>query len=182
LTDRRRAPARIAVDLLGGDGGPAAVGSAIASALRRDDSLQVIAVGPEQLCRRLVSEAAGDVAGRLTFVAAAAEVGMGEDPIPAVRAKPDATVCVAAKLVRQEHADAMVSVGSTGAAMAAAIFALDLLAGQTRPALTVTVPAARGDVVLLDVGPPATCSSSMRLPASRTRGPGWASTGLASVC
>lgn len=152
MTDRWSAPARIAVDLLGGDGGPAAVGSAIASALRRDPVLQIIAVGPEQQRRPLFGGAAGDIDGRLTFVTATEAVGMGEDPIPAVRAKPDATVCVAARLVRQEHADAMVSVGSTGAAMAAAIFSLDMLAGLTRPALAVTVPAVAGDVVLLDVG------------------------------
>jgi len=77
---------------------------------------------------------------------------MDEDPARAVRSKRDATVRVAARLVRDGAADAVVSVGSTGAALAAAVFTLGRLKGMTRPALAVVVPALAGPVVLLDVG------------------------------
>jgi glycerol-3-phosphate acyltransferase PlsX len=59
---------------------------------------------------------------------------------------------VAARLVRDGDADATVSAGSTGAALAAALFTLGRLPGVTRPALAVVVPARNGPVVLLDAG------------------------------
>ena len=157
-TDGAAAPSpRIAVDLLGGDS-PAADGTAaqvviagVTAALRRDPQLRVTLVGPTDVAERLL-RAASDLADRVQVAPATDVVGMGEDPIAGVRAKPDATVCVAARLVRDSRADAMVSIGSTGAAMAAAVFTLGLLPGVTRAALAVTVPALAGSVILLDVG------------------------------
>ena len=77
---------------------------------------------------------------------------MGDDPVRAVRSRRDATVRVAATLVRDGDADATVSVGNSGAVVAAALFTLGTLPGITRPALAVVVPAAAGPVVLLDAG------------------------------
>jgi len=142
---------RVAVDLLGGDGAPDLVVAGVVVALRKDPSLSVSLVGPEQLCRAELADA-GDVAERVSVVAASQVVDMAENPVDGVRDKDDATVCVAADLVSNGKADAMVSIGSSGAAMAASIFSLGLLPGLTRPALAVTLPAATGEVVLLDVG------------------------------
>jgi glycerol-3-phosphate acyltransferase PlsX len=77
---------------------------------------------------------------------------MDEDPARAIRAKRDATVRVACRLVRDGEADAVVSVGSTGAALAAAVFTLGRLRGVTRPPLAAIVPARTGPLVFLDVG------------------------------
>jgi glycerol-3-phosphate acyltransferase PlsX len=147
----RAEPARVAVDLLGDDGASDAVLSGVGLALRADAGLHVSLVGPPQLRQRALAGGGGD-ARRLAFVPSSQVATMGEDPIRAVRTKPDASVCVAARLVRDGAADAMVSIGSTGAAMAAAVFDLGLLAGLTRAALVVTVPAISGPVALLDVG------------------------------
>lgn len=149
---------RVAVDLLGGDGAPDAILSGITAALRCDPALSVSLVGPDQLCRHSLTKALaaqpdpGDIAERVTVVPASQVVDMAENPVGAVLSKSDATVCVAADLVAAGTADAMVSIGSTGAAMAASVFSLGLLPGLTRPALAVTLPAATGQVVLLDVG------------------------------
>jgi glycerol-3-phosphate acyltransferase PlsX len=142
-------PVRIAVDLLGGDGAPHTVIAGVAVALREDPSLSVVLAGPPELSRAVESDGSP---GQVTFIPAHDVVAMGEDPIRAVRAKPHATVAVAARLVADGVADAMVSIGSTGAAVAAGIFNLGLLPGLTRPALAVILPAATGGVVLLDVG------------------------------
>ncbi len=77
---------------------------------------------------------------------------MDEDPARAVRVKRDATVRVAARLVRDGEADAVVSVGSTGAALAAAVFTLGRLRGVSRPPLAAVVPSKAGPLVFLDVG------------------------------
>jgi len=79
-------------------------------------------------------------------------IGNEEDPVPAVRAKKEASVVRAARDVADGNADAMVSSGSTGAAMAAATFGLRRLRGVQRPALAVQLPIPGKPVLFLDVG------------------------------
>jgi glycerol-3-phosphate acyltransferase PlsX len=75
-----------------------------------------------------------------------------EDPIPAVRSHAEASVVRAAADVHSGDSDAMASVGSTGATMAAATFGLRRLAGVKRPALAALIPLPSGPVLILDVG------------------------------
>jgi glycerol-3-phosphate acyltransferase PlsX len=79
-------------------------------------------------------------------------IGNGEDPVPAVRARKEASVVRAAAAVAAGEADAMVSAGSTGATMAAATFGLRRLQGVQRPALAVQLPVPGKRVLFLDVG------------------------------
>jgi glycerol-3-phosphate acyltransferase PlsX len=79
-------------------------------------------------------------------------IGNDEDPVPAVRAKKQASVVRAARAVAEGEAAAMVSHGSTGATMAAATFGLRRLKGVQRPALAVRLPVPGKPVLFLDVG------------------------------
>jgi len=79
-------------------------------------------------------------------------IGNEEDPVPAVRAKKEASVVRAARDVAAGNAGAMVSHGSTGATMAAATFGLRRLRGVQRPALAVQLPVPGKPVLFLDVG------------------------------
>ncbi|HVE63215.1 MAG TPA: phosphate acyltransferase PlsX [Mycobacteriales bacterium] len=148
-------PVTVALDLLGGDSAPGSVlDGALLVADRRPD-IRVVLVGPPAAAAAAMAERGQ--AGRFEVVPATQVVGMDEDPARGVRTKRDATVRVAARLVRDGKADATVSVGSTGAAMAAALFTLGRLPGISRPALAIVVPAAAGPVVLLDVGANSDC-------------------------
>jgi glycerol-3-phosphate acyltransferase PlsX len=141
---------RVALDLLGGDDAPEAVVDGALLFADREPDVQLLLVGPVELAERLL--AARGASGRLRLVGAREVVEMHEDPARAVRRKRDATVRVAARLVRDGEADAVVSVGSTGAAVAAALFTLGRLRGVTRPALAAVIPAAAGPLVFLDAG------------------------------
>jgi glycerol-3-phosphate acyltransferase PlsX len=141
-------PLTVAVDLLGGDGAPESVIDGVLLARSEHPEVSAVLVGPPELADRLLRERGVD----LPVAPASQAIGMEEDPARAVRRKRDATVRVAAKLVRDGAADATVSAGSTGAAMAAALFTLGRLPGMTRPALAVVLPAVHGPVVLLDAG------------------------------
>jgi phosphate acyltransferase len=88
----------------------------------------------------------------IEVLAATESIGNVEDPVPAVRAKPEASVVLAAADVADDAADALVSCGSTGATMAAATFGLRRLKGVQRPALAVRVPIPGKPVLFLDVG------------------------------
>jgi glycerol-3-phosphate acyltransferase PlsX len=79
-------------------------------------------------------------------------IGNDEDPVPAVRAKKEASVVRAARDVSEGNSEAMVSPGSTGATMAAATFGLRRLKGVQRPALAVQLPVPGKSVLFLDVG------------------------------
>jgi len=75
-----------------------------------------------------------------------------EDPALAVRSKPDASIVQAARAVGDGRADALVSFGSTGAALAASLFHVKRLKGVRRPAVAVLLPVPGRDLLLLDAG------------------------------
>ena len=141
---------RVALDLLGGDHAPDAVVDGALLAAYEQPAVQVVLVGPVKVVERVLADRGAT--GRFELVAASQVIGMDEDPARAVRAKRDATVRVASRLVRDGGADAVVSVGSTGAALAAGLFTLGRLPGMSRPALAAVVPARAGHLVLLDAG------------------------------
>jgi phosphate acyltransferase len=79
-------------------------------------------------------------------------IGNEEDPVKAVRSRPEASIVRAAHDVAEGGAGALATVGSTGAAMAAATFGLRRLRGVQRPALAVLLPIPGKPVLFLDVG------------------------------
>ena len=88
----------------------------------------------------------------VSFVDAPEVIGMGESPAAALRAKRGSSIRVATDLVRDGLADAVVSAGSTGATMAAAVFRLGRIEGIDRPALAAHLVTATGPIMILDVG------------------------------
>jgi phosphate acyltransferase len=149
-------PVRVALDLLGGDGAPEVVADAVrllaeASAPASvPPGLELVLVGTPDLVERLMAERG--LAGRYPIAAASGVVAMHDAPVRAVRSDPEVSVQVATDLVRSGQADAAVTIGSTGAAVAASLFSLGTLPGLARPALAVSVPAVAGPVLLLDAG------------------------------
>jgi glycerol-3-phosphate acyltransferase PlsX len=130
------------------DGFGAEQGSDVLAAGARKAAADGIAVrifGPEQ-------ELGLETAEGIEVVPTEQWIGNEEDPVPAVRARPEASVVRAARDVADDAADAMVSLGSTGATMAAATFGLKRLRGVQRPALAVQLPVPGKPVLFLDVG------------------------------
>jgi glycerol-3-phosphate acyltransferase PlsX len=78
-----------------------------------------------------------------------------EEPVAAVRSRPESSIVRAARDVAEGRSSALVSAGSTGATMAAATFALRRMHGVRRPALAVRLVVPGGEVaptLLLDAG------------------------------
>jgi len=131
--------ARIAVDAMGGDRGPAEI---VAGAL------EARAAGIEPV---LFGERGIDALG-LELRETSGVIGMHEKPADAVRAKPESSLVAAVRAVAEGAADAVVSAGSTGAMLAAGLLVLRRIPGVLRPAIAVPIPAKRGPSVLLDAG------------------------------
>jgi glycerol-3-phosphate acyltransferase PlsX len=142
---------RIAVDAMGGDHAPREiVRGAIEYALNSTDEVSLVGDVP-----RMKREAAAygkGVPANIQFVDAPEVVEMGDHPATAIRTKRRSSIVVATDLVRDGAADAVVSAGSTGATMAAAVFRLGRIEGIDRPALPAHMVTATGPVMLLDVG------------------------------
>ena len=130
---------RVAVDAMGGDRGPEEV---VAGALdARSATLAPVVVGPAGL----------DTQG-LELIEAPDVVAMDEKPTDAIRSKPNSSLVVACRAVREGKAQAVVSAGNTGAMLAACLLEIRRLPGVRRPAIAVTIPSREGASVLLDSG------------------------------
>ena len=142
---------RIAVDAMGGDFAPREVVRGVVqyAAAHADE---VVLVGDVTRIRDEITEQRLGMPASVSFEDAPEVIEMGEHPVPALRAKRGASVLVATDLVRDGRADAVVSAGSTGASMAAAVLRLGRIEGIQRPALAAHIVTAGGPLLLLDAG------------------------------
>ena len=146
---------KIALDAMGGDHAPQVeIEGAIQAASELDVSL--ILVGNREILEAEL-EKRGATHLPITVQNATEVVAMHESPSAAVRKKKDSSVRVAFDLVRRGEADAAVSAGNSGAAMATAMFVLKKLAGVERPARATVVPTLKGKAIILDVGANVDC-------------------------
>jgi glycerol-3-phosphate acyltransferase PlsX len=138
----------VAVDAGGADLGPAEVAAGAARAVQT--GTHVILFGP--------ADEIGAVPDGVEVVDAPVSIAKATDPAFAVRSTPEASIVQAARAVAEGRAQALVSGGSTGSALAAGLFNLRRDRGIYRPALALPVPMPGAPpVLLLDVGANVTC-------------------------
>ena len=137
------APVTVAVDANGADLGPAEVakGAAMAAA---GGEVRVLLFGP--------AGELGEPADGVEIVDAPVSIAKDPDPARAVRRTPGSSIVRACEAVAEGRADALVSGGSTGAALAAALFRFKRAPGVHRPALALVVPVPKAPFLLLDAG------------------------------
>jgi glycerol-3-phosphate acyltransferase PlsX len=136
----------VAVDAMGGDGGPAEVVAAARDAAA--GGVRVLLCGdPDRLGGEL-----GQDAGGIEIVAAPDVISSSDEPAAAVRAKPDSSMVTACRLVRDGSAAAVVSAGSTGAMLAASLLHIGRVRGIIRPGIGAPLPARGGMCLLIDAG------------------------------
>jgi glycerol-3-phosphate acyltransferase PlsX len=144
---------RIAVDAMGGDYAPREVvhGAVLAA---REFGVTVQLVGaPDAINAELKRHATEGL--DIAIVPAMEVVGMDENPPRAVAKKKDSSIVVATRQAAEGKADAVVSAGSTGAAVAASRFYLGRLEGVERAPIAALMPTVHGlthPCVMLDAG------------------------------
>lgn len=149
--------ARIAVDAMGGDHAPTEV---VAGALMAQEKfgVDVILVGdPQQIEASLKEHHSNSPLPEI--VPAEGTIEMHEEPLGAIKRKPNASINVAMNLVKQKKADAVVSAGHSGAAMASALLRVGRIRGIDRPAIGAVLPTMvrSSPVLILDVGANVDC-------------------------
>jgi glycerol-3-phosphate acyltransferase PlsX len=137
----------VAVDAGGADLGPEEVAAGAAAAAA--SGIAVLLFGPRA--------AIGPVPAGVEVIDTPVSIAKAADPAFAVRATPEASIVQAAQAVAAGRAQALVSAGSTGSALAACLFNLRRDRGVYRPALALPLPIpGEPPVLLLDVGANAT--------------------------
>jgi phosphate acyltransferase len=128
---------------MGGDHAPGQIVAGAAQAAA-ELGVPIVLVGPPELI--------GDPAG-LEVVPCTEVIDMHEEGARAVRRKKDSSLVVAAELVRDGKASAMLSAGNTGATVASALLRMGRLKGVNRPAIATPIPVPGSTpTVLLDAG------------------------------
>lgn len=148
--------ARIAIDAMGGDFAPDEI---VAGALRAHEELgvKILLVGdPDRVNASLKQHSAPS---SIEVVPSEGVIEMNEEPLISLRRKPKASINVSMDLVKHGKADAVVSAGHSGAAMAAALLRLGRIRGVDRPAIGAVLPTmiAGKSVLILDVGANVDC-------------------------
>ncbi|MBE9010352.1 phosphate acyltransferase PlsX [Pseudanabaenaceae cyanobacterium LEGE 13415] len=147
---------RIAIDAMGGDNAPDEI---VAGAVRAQAELDVdvVLVGDPQQVEAALKQ--HSQSADIEIVPSEGTIEMEEEPLVGLRRKPKASINVAMDLVKKKQADAVVSAGHSGAAMASALLRLGRLKGIDRPAIGAVLPTmiAGKPVLILDVGANVDC-------------------------
>ena len=143
---------RIALDAMGGDFGPPSLVAGAVMALREYHHIQKLyLVGDQrQIETELEKHRCND--SRIEIVHSTQVVEMSDKAWSAVRRKKHSSVSRAVDLVKHDQADAIVSAGHTGAAVAASIVKLRTLDGIDRPGIAAVLPTQFNVFVLIDAG------------------------------
>lgn len=140
---------RIAVDAMGGDFAPEEIVKGTLQAGAAFPHEELILVGQTTRIKQYLPS---QLPENLSLWEAREVIAMDEHPAGAVRKKKDSSIVVGTRLVKEGKADAIVSAGSTGAQMAAALLGLGRIKGIERPAIVTVIPTLAGGKLILDVG------------------------------
>mgnify|MGYP006155986515 CR=1 FL=1 len=139
---------KIAVDAMGGDNAPNEIVKGALDSIASSD-IEVILVGDKDKLSEYIPTI---VPSNLHCIYSTGVVYENEQPLEAARSKPKASVFVCAELVKNKQADAFVTMGSTGAAMAAGVLKIGNINGIERPSLGGPFLGLAPRTILIDLG------------------------------
>ncbi len=155
-------PVRVVLDAMGGDHAPCETVKGAFEALNSNDNLEIILVGDEDPIRIELDRY--DLAGKpISLVPSKGRIGDDEHPIRALRQKPQSSIMVATKVLKNGDADTLVSMGSTGASMASSVMILGLMEGVERPCIGGPFLGLAPDTLLVDMGSNVDCRPALLL-------------------
>ena len=143
---------KIALDAMGGDFGPPNLVAGAVMALRDYKQInKLYLVGDSaKIENELRKHQCND--SRIEIVHSTQVVDMSDRAWTAVRRKKDSSISRAVDLIKRGDADAVVSAGHTGAAVAASTIKLRTLPGIDRPGIAAVLPTETNVFVLIDAG------------------------------
>ena len=141
----------IAIDAMGGENAPKAIVDAVLKAKPKLKDTKFVLFGDEEKINKIIPTEQKD---RIDVIATSEVIVDSDEPVKAIRRKRDSSMVVAANYVKSGKADALFSLGNTGALLACGIFIIGRIKGVERPALMPTLPSAKSEdgFNIIDVG------------------------------
>ncbi len=146
---------------MGGDYGPSETVKGGLEALEKHNIELVLVGDPGPIENELAT--LGVPSGNVRVVPSEGKIGDDEHPIEGLRRKPKSSIMVTTTLLKTGDADVAVSMGSTGASMASAVFVLGLMEGLERPCIGGPFLGVAPRTVLLDMGSNVDCRPPLML-------------------
>lgn len=146
---------KIIIDAMGGDNAPQAPVEAAVKAVG-ELKVEIVLVGDTETIKNELSKYTYPQ-DKITIAHADEVVSNYDEPVKAVRTKKGASVVVAAEMLKKGEGDAMLSMGNTGALLAAGLLVVGRIKGVLRPALATLLPSAKGPKMLIDAGANTNC-------------------------
>ena len=146
---------KIIIDAMGGDHAPQAPIEAGVQAAKVLD-VDIVFVGKTDVLQAELRKYQYP-AEKIRIVHAETLISNHEEPAKAVRSKKDSSIVIAANLLKDGEGDALLSMGNTGALLAAGLLIVGRIKGILRPALATLLPSAKGPKMLIDAGANSNC-------------------------
>lgn len=142
----------IAIDAMGGENAPQAIVDAVLKVKQEIKDTTYVLFGDVDKIKACFP-ADADL-NNIKVVKTTEVIIDSDEPVRAIRRKKDSSMVVAANYVKEGKADALFSLGNTGALLACGIFIIGRIKGVERPALMPTLPSQKGDqgFNIIDVG------------------------------
>lgn len=154
---------RIAVDAMGGDFAPEAiVEGVLMAAADVSEQVTIVLIGRQTTIETLIKKHGTESVANVELVHADDVIDMSEHPTKALSQKPNSSIGVGFKLLKERRVDAFCSAGNTGAMHVGALFSIKSIEGVLRPGIAGLVPQISGGyAVMLDIGANANCKPEM---------------------
>lgn len=148
---------KLIIDAMGGDNAPHVPVEASVRAVNELD-IDIILAGNSKVLEPELAEYSYD-RSKISIVHCEDVISNYDEPVKSVKSRKEASVVVAANLLKNGGGDAMLSMGSTGALLAAGLLIVGRIKGISRPALATVLPTYKSEVLLMDAGANTVCRS-----------------------
>jgi glycerol-3-phosphate acyltransferase PlsX len=149
---------KIGFDILGGDFAPNnCLEGAILASKELPSSARIVLIGDSNIANDYFKKHGVDPS-IFDYVHTTDVIEMGEHPTKAFSQKPNSSINLGFKLLKESQIDAFISAGNTGAMLVGSMFTVKAVPGVIRPCITSILPKEDGTFgLILDVGTNADC-------------------------
>lgn len=149
---------KIGLDIMGGDFAPNnCLDGAIMALESLPSDVKMVLIGDSEQAKSYL-KSKGVSEDKFEFVYTTEVIEMGEHPTKALSQKPNSTIGVGFKLLKENDIQCFASAGNTGAMLVGSMFSVKAVPGVIRPCITSILPKLNGGFgIILDVGTNADC-------------------------
>ena len=155
----------LAIDAMGGDNAPFEIIKGAVLSVQNNNKINILLVGDEIQIKNSLSQLGPEAlesieTNRITIIPSEGVIKDGDQPVIALKKNPKASIVISAYLVKNGQADGLISMGSTGASMAACALTMGIIKGVERPTVGGPIIGNSPNTVVLDIGANVDCKPS----------------------